>query len=75
MAEPTYHVMIRKGDASAEVEAATREVGGAASAGLHRHYYVSRADQTVVLATSADAPISRLLRERGGWMEPADPSP
>jgi hypothetical protein len=67
-----YHVLTKAGDASSEVEAAVREIGGAEAAGLHRHFFVTRANQTVVLALSSDSRIVRLLRGARGWLEPAD---
>jgi hypothetical protein len=70
---PAYHVLIKAGDASAEVEAAARRLGDASGAGLHRHYYVSRANQTVVMATGPEAPITRLLLEASGWKAPREP--
>jgi hypothetical protein len=65
-----YHVLIKVGDATREVEDAVREAGSAEAAGLHRHFFVSRADQTVVMATGDDAPIVRRLRSGRGWAEP-----
>jgi hypothetical protein len=66
-----YHVLTKSGDASGEVEEAARELGSVQSSGLHRHFFVARARQTVVMANAPDAPIVRLLLKREGWKEPA----
>lgn len=68
--EGTYHVLTKSGDALAEVRTTLEACGPAASAGLHRYFYVTRADQTVVMAADAGAPIALELRRRGGWSEP-----
>lgn len=65
-----YHVLTKDGDALAEVDQAVRSLGSAEKAGLHRHFFVTRANQTVVMAHAPDAPIATLLRERPGWKEP-----
>jgi hypothetical protein len=65
-----YHILIRQGDASAEIEQLLREAGPNEPTGLRRYYYVSRANQTIVMTTDANAPIARRLREREGWREP-----
>lgn len=65
-----YHVLTKPGDALAEVQTTLEACGPAASAGLHRSFYVTRADQTVVMAADAQAPIALELRRRGGWSEP-----
>ena len=67
------HVLTKVGDASAEVEAALREIGGAEAAGLHRHLYVTRANQTVVIAAGPESQIVKVLRRWPGWLEPSDP--
>lgn len=69
---PGYHVLIKQGDASAEVEAALVRLGSPADAGLHRYFFVSRADQTVVMAAAPDAPLAALLRAGRGWSEPSN---
>lgn len=67
-----YPVFVRRGDARGEVDLAARGLGmSPAAAGLHKTIYAARADQTVVLVTSRDAPIAAALRERG-WAEPKD---
>lgn len=71
MDEPReYHVLTRKGDALADVDRALRDLGSAKSAGLHRSFFVSRANQTVVMAISGDSPIANALRAQKGWLEP-----
>jgi hypothetical protein len=65
-----YHVFTRIGDATAEIEALVQQIGSAEAAGLHRCYFVSRANQTVVMTTDAAAPIARHLRHHHGWIEP-----
>ncbi|MQA89628.1 MAG: hypothetical protein GEU90_05270 [Gemmatimonas sp.] len=65
-----YHVLTKSGDASAEIEEAVKALGTRENAGLHRYYYVKRANQTVVMASGVDSPIARVLRERAGWKEP-----
>lgn len=72
----TAHVMVRRGDASAEVEAvlkALRDAGGTPeAAGFVRYFYVTRADQTVVMVASKESPIAAELRGKKGWSEPGD---
>lgn len=70
--ESTRHVLIRSGDRLSEVAAAIKEAGGEAAAGIHRHFFVTRANQTVVMADSPESPIVGLLRRGGGWEEPGD---
>jgi hypothetical protein len=65
-----HHVLVRSGDASAEVERALRNLGSPERAGLHRYFYVSRADQTVVMTLAPDAPLAVRLRGEAGWTEP-----
>lgn len=67
-----YPVFVRHGDALAEIDALVRELGGAEPAGLHRHMYVTRADQTVVMTTTSDAQLAAALRARASWLEPTD---
>ena len=69
---PHRHVLTKVGDASAEVEAALRALGGAETAGLHQHLYVTRANQTVVIATGPESSIVKVLRRGPGWIEPSD---
>lgn len=68
-----YPVFVRHGDALAEIDALVRELGGEESAGLHRHMYVTRADQTVVMTTEVDTPLATELRGRASWLEPREP--
>ena len=73
MANPFgYHVLTRDGDGTGEIEAALRTAGSPQSAGLHKYFYVARANQTVVMATSPDAAIAVALRGLPGWREPVD---
>lgn len=73
----TAHVFTRRGDASAEVEGLLREfrAGGGTpeEAGFVRYFYVTRAEQTVVLVASREAPFAVRLRALAGWQEPGDP--
>lgn len=71
----THPVLLKRGDASAEVEAALKRLGGPGPAGLHRYFHVVQARQTVVMLTHADAPIADALLARGGWTRPTDPTP
>lgn len=72
MSEPEYLVLIRAGDATAEVESALRGLGmSREEAGLHRLLFVTRANQTVVMARDAEAPIAALLLDRG-WAAPGN---
>jgi hypothetical protein len=68
----SYHVLVRRGDATAEVEAVLRGMGATPErAGLHKVLYVTRAEQTVVMLTGPGSPLARELRGRPGWEEPA----
>jgi len=64
-----HHVLTRAGDATQEVQEVLSR-GGPASEGLIRFFFVSRANQTVVLTADASSPIALLLRDRQGWREP-----
>jgi hypothetical protein len=70
VAEERRHVLIKNGDASREVDEAVRALGSPAAAGLDRHFFVTRANQTVVMAASSTAPIVRVLLGGAGWLEP-----
>jgi hypothetical protein len=65
-----YHVLTKRGDAQQEVERIIATVGDSQKAGLHRYFFVSRANQTVVMTAAADTPLARALRSAGGWAEP-----
>lgn len=67
-----FHVLTKKGNAEAEIDQTLRELGSPDHAGLHRYFFVSRANQTVVMAASGDSPIARALRSRSGWLEPGE---
>ncbi len=71
-AERRFHVLVCDGDASAEVEALLARLGTPEEAGLHRYFFVTRANQTVVMARDADAAIVRELRVAGGWESPEE---
>lgn len=69
---PEYPVFVKRGDALAEVDAAVKALGGTPGrAGLHKVIYAQRADQTVVMVTSREAPLAATLRS-GGWVEPRE---
>jgi hypothetical protein len=74
MAE-AFHVMTKGGDARGEVDDVLRalEARGVtrAAAGFHKYLHVTRAEQTVVMATRRDSPLAAELRGRG-WSEPGD---
>jgi hypothetical protein len=71
-----YHVLIRKGDALAEVDAALEALQGRGvsreASGFHKCMHVIQAAQTVVMVESRDAPLAAELRGRAGWAEPGD---
>ena len=67
-----HHVMTRRGNALPDIERELARLGSPETAGLHRHFFVSRANQTVVMATRADAPIAVALRALPGWDEPSE---
>jgi hypothetical protein len=70
-----YHVMIKPGDAMAEVdralEALQRRGVSREEAGFHKYMFVTQAKQTVLMLTSRESPLAADLRGRG-WMEPGD---
>lgn len=72
---PEYHVLTKAGDATQEVEVAVRELGPPERSGLHRFFFVARANQTVVMTVDSESPLANLLRVRAGWMEPGSPGP
>lgn len=72
MAGSGFHVLTARGDATEQVDSAVREIGSAEAAGLHRVFFVSRADQTVVMTRTADSELAVALRRVGGWEEPAE---
>jgi hypothetical protein len=69
---PEYHVFVRRGDARAEVDGVLRELElTPEQGGLHKYLFVTKADQTVVMLASPQAPLAGALRGRRGWAEPA----
>jgi hypothetical protein len=64
-----HHVLTREGDATPEVEAVLRGMRDG-KGGLYRYFYVTRANQTVVMTESTTSPLAEALRSRGGWREP-----
>jgi hypothetical protein len=65
-------VLIKAGDASAEIDQLVRSIGSAEAAGLHRVFFVELARQTVVMTISPESPLALALRGRRGWSEPRD---
>ena len=66
-----YHVLIKQGDARAEVDALLRELGLTGdAAGMHKYIFAAQANQTVVMTTDRTAPLAAALRGRRGWQEP-----
>jgi hypothetical protein len=65
-----FHVLTKKGDAQREVERIVASLGGNDNAGLHRYYYVSRANQSVVMTERPNSRLAEVLRSSGGWAEP-----
>jgi hypothetical protein len=75
MATPVYPVFIARGDALAEVDRLVRSLAPTpADAGLHKCFYVAKADQTVVMSTGRDTPLAAALRARREWSEPVEPA-
>lgn len=71
-----YHVLIHKGDALAEVDAALKALEGRGvsreASGFHKYMHVTQAAQTVVMVQGRQSPLAAELRGRPGWMEPGD---
>lgn len=69
-------VFLKRGDAAAEVESlltAMRDRGEAPEqAGFLRYFFVTQAEQTVVMVARPDAPFAAELRGRKGWSAPAE---
>ena len=74
MHTPEHPVFTRRGDARAEVDEVVHQLeeqyGPAQPVGFVKYLYVTKADQTVVLVTSRNAPLAAALRARPGWIEP-----
>ena len=64
-----YHVLTKDGDGTVEVAEVLRRIDDG-KGGLYRYFYVSRANQTVVMTENSSSPLAELLRSRGGWREP-----
>ena len=74
MATPVFPVFIARGDARAEVDRLVRPLAPTpAAAGLHKYFYVAKADQTGVMSTGRDTPLAPALRQRREWSEPVGP--
>jgi hypothetical protein len=70
VSDAEYLVLVRQGDVTREVTSALRDLGMTAeAAGLHRALFVTRANQTVVMAKDANVPIAAALLARG-WSAP-----
>lgn len=73
---PPHHVLTRQGDGLVDVDAALAGLEARGidreAAGYHRAFFVTRADQTVVMVTSREAPLAEALRGWPGWREPGD---
>ena len=67
-----YHVLTADGDRTGEVDELIRQLGTTEQAGLHRHFFVTRANQTVVMTLREDSPLAAALRRRPGWQEPRE---
>jgi hypothetical protein len=76
MATAPHHVFTKGGDACAEVDDALRALAARGVArdasGYVKCMHVTRAEQTVVMITTRDAPLAAELRGRPGWREPGD---
>lgn len=72
-------VFLKRGDASAEVESllkAVRDRGESPEAGgFLRYFFVTQAEQTVVMVTGSDTAFAAELRGRKGWSAPAEQQP
>jgi len=70
------HVLTRPGDGLAEVDAALADLAARGvdreAAGFRKAFFVTRADQTVVMVRSRQDPLADALRRRPGWREPGD---
>ncbi|MBB4636723.1 hypothetical protein [Longimicrobium terrae] len=71
-----FHVMIKPGDALAEVDRALDALKARGvsreDAGFHKYMFVTQAKQTVLMVTTRQAPLAAELRGRPGWSEPGD---
>jgi hypothetical protein len=76
MTETPDHVLTRQGDGLADVDAALGALAARGvdreAAGFRKAFFVTRADQTVVMVSDRDAPLAAELRARPGWREPGD---
>lgn len=71
-----YHVLIHKGDALSDVDAALKALEGRGvsreASGFHKYMHVTQAGQTVVMVQNRQSPLAAELRARSGWAEPGD---
>jgi hypothetical protein len=71
-----YHVLVKPGDALAEVDAALKALEGRgvtrAASGFHKYLHVTQATQTMVMVATRECPLAAELRGRPGWAEPGD---
>ena len=76
MEQAPHHVLTRTGDGLADVESALASLAargiGQTEAGFQKAFFVTRADQTVVLTTVRASPLAAELRATAGWKEPGD---
>jgi hypothetical protein len=76
MDQTIHHVLTRPGDGLADVDAALGDLAGRGvdreASGFQKAFFVTRADQTVVMVSSRAAPLAAELRGRPGWREPGD---
>jgi hypothetical protein len=76
LADARYHVMTKRGDARAEVDAALAALAGRGvsreASGFHKYLHVTQAEQTVVMVASRECALAVVLRGRTGWGEPGD---
>lgn len=71
-----FHVLIKPGDALAEVDRALADLKARGvsreDAGFHKYMYVTQARQTVLMVATRQSPLAAELRGRPGWAEPGD---
>lgn len=76
MPDAPYHILTKRGDARAEVDAALRALASRGTpreaSGFHKYMHVTNAEQTVVMVTERGCPLAAELRATPGWGEPGD---